>query len=441
MSVLTAKKTPADRPGSGWYEILPPPGPAQRLEGDISADWLVIGAGFAGLTAARRLSQLCAGDRIVVIDAQRVGVGSAGRNSGFMIDLPHELQSGSYGGGADADRKQIAMNRTAIAYAREAAADHGLEAYFDACGKYHGAADTRGLEALESFEAHLDRLGEAYDKLDASDLKKLTGTGYYVRGIFTPGAAMLQPAGYVRGLAEGLRDKLRIFENSPVVRIETGRPHTLHTANGKATSPNVILAVNGHLESFGLFERRLLHVYTYASMTRALSAGEQKALGGAPAWGLIPADPMGTTVRRIKEGRIVIRNTFTYNPRMACSDRQRKRAARAHDASFRARFPMLEGVEMEYRWAGQLCLSRNSVPAFGAVGEGIYAAGCQNGLGVCKGTLHGKLIADLAAGADEPLLSDMLAMDKPERLPPEPFLSAGVNLKLWWMQRGAGDDL
>ena len=75
----------------------------------------------------------------------------------------------------------------------------------------------------------------------------------------------------------------------------------------------MILAVNGHAESFGYFERRLMHVFTYASMTRALTVDEVARLGGAPIWGATPADPMGTTVRRISGvggDRIVIRNRF-----------------------------------------------------------------------------------------------------------------------------------
>jgi len=437
---MTAKRTPADRPGSGWYEILQPPGPAQELDTDVAADWVVVGAGFAGLAAARRLTQLRASDRIVVIDAQRIGFGAAGRNSGFMIDLPHEMTSESYGGGADSDRKQIAMNRAAIAFAQEAVEEYGLQASFNPCGKYHGAAGTRGLKALEAFEAHLGRLGEAFTHLDAADLRRLTGTDYYASGTYTPGAAMIQPVGYMRGLADGLRDKVQIFENSPVTRIETGRPHTLHTPKGRVASPKVILAVNGYLESFGFFERRLIQIFLHASMTRAMSADERRALGGEADWGLIPADPSGTTVRRIKEGRIVIRNSVTYNPSMACSERQLARAGRAHDASFRARFPMLKDVGMEYRWSGQICLSWNSVPAFGEVEEGVYAAGCQNGLGVCKGTLHGKLAANLAAGSNEPLVSDVLAMERPKKLPPEPFMSMGANLNIWWLRRRAGTD-
>jgi glycine/D-amino acid oxidase-like deaminating enzyme len=73
--------------------ILGPQGPARVLEGDRTADFVIIGGGFAGLSAARRLTQLQPKARIVVLEASRLAEGSAGRNSGFMIDLPHELAS------------------------------------------------------------------------------------------------------------------------------------------------------------------------------------------------------------------------------------------------------------------------------------------------------------------------------------------------------------
>ena len=57
----------------------------------MNADYLIIGGGFAGLSAARRLNQLEPTAKIVVLEACDIGEGPAGRNSGFMIDLPHNL--------------------------------------------------------------------------------------------------------------------------------------------------------------------------------------------------------------------------------------------------------------------------------------------------------------------------------------------------------------
>jgi glycine/D-amino acid oxidase-like deaminating enzyme len=438
MSVRKALQTPSDINVSGWYSLLPDPLPPRTLEGRQKADWVVIGAGFAGLAAARRLSQLVPGERIVVLDAQRVGWGAAGRNSGFMIDLPHELSSENYAGGLEHDLTQIRMNRAGIAFAAEAAEEYGLGSAFAPVGKYHGAATPHGLQALAGFEKHLADLKEPFEHVDADGMRRMTGTPFYIGGTFTPGAAMIQPAGYIRGVAQGLADKVLIFENAPVTAIETGAEHVIRTPGGEIRTPRLILANNGHVESFGYFRRRLMHIFTFASMTRQLSAAEVAALGGAKSWGLTPADPMGSTVRRIAEDRIVVRNTFTYNPDMKTSERQIEAIGRYHDRSFAARFPMLDGVTPEHRWGGHLCLSLNSVPAFGEIEKRVYAACCCNGLGTAKGTLYGKLIADLAVGSGEPMVQDALAEPAPRKLYPEPFQTWGARTKLWWLQRQAG---
>lgn len=441
--MITVKRLPKDPGPAAWNLLLPEPVPARRLEERITADWLVIGAGWAGLAAARRLQQLCAGDRIVLLEASRVGEGPAGRNSGFMIDLPHDLASDGYSGSTDDDRRQIAMNRAAIAFAAEAAAELGLSAEaFSRSGKVNAAATKNGVAHLQDYVSHLENLGEACEALDAKAMRDLTGTSFYRQGLFTPGTAMVQPALFVRSVADGaVRAGLELYEKNPVTTLSRiGEDWCAATPNGAVTAPGVILAVNGHAESFGFFERRLMHVFTYASMTRPLTADEKARLGGQPAWGILPADPMGSTVRRIAD-RIVIRSRFTYDPSLVVGDDRLDKMGRTHDRSFAARFPMLDGVEMQYRWGGRLCLSRNGVPAFGEVEKNLYAACCQNGLGTTKGTLAGILAAELATRSNNPMIAEMLAFDQPKRLPPEPLAWLGANAVMRWKERRAGREL
>lgn len=436
MPSAATPKPPVDPGPAGWNAILAPPGPARELTEARFADWLVIGAGFAGLAAARRLKQLCPDERIVVLEAARVGDGPAGRNSGFMIDLPHDLQSNSYAGVSDEDRKQIRLNRAGIDFAGEAAREYGLEGTaYQLRGKHNAAATEAGVEHLRDYAEHLEGLGEPFEWLEAEAMQALTGLDYYRAGLYTPGTAILQPAAYVRGVADGLaRSGVALYEQSPVTRLEYGPDHVVHTPKGRVTAPKIVLGVNGHAESFGFYERRLMHVFTYSSMTRELTNAEIHRLGGEPEWHFTAADPMGTSVRRIRGNRIVVRSRFTYDPSMEVSERRIDNVGDDHQRAFAARFPMLPEVAMEYRWGGRLCLSRNGVPAFGEVTPGVYSAVCQNGLGTAKGTLAGMAAAELATGTDSWRVRDMLAYEAPQKLPPEPLMYLGANAYLLWQQ-------
>ncbi len=443
MTVLKTTAVPADLGGSGWYEILPKAREYPPLASEIHAEWLVVGAGFAGLAAAMRLARHAPGDRIVVLDAQRIAWGAAGRNSGFMIDLPHELNSENYTGARQKDFQQIAQNRVAIEFVRAAAEEFGLDSQLSPIGKIHGAADETGVRALGRFSRHLTGLGERWSSLDHDDMRRITGSAFFRGGIHTPGALLIQPAAYIVGLAQGLSERygVTIHEQTPVLELSTGTIPVARTPKGSVTAPRVILAVNGHIESLGLFKHRLMHIFTYASMTRALSKDEQGRLGGESEWGLIPAHPMGSTLRRLRCARLLVRNTFTWNPDMRTGEDQVRKVGRVHLRSFEARFPMLPNVEMEYRWGGHLCLSRNSVPAFGEVAEGVFAAACQNGLGTTKGTLSGMLAADLACGVSSETLRQWRSQDAPQNLLPEPLMSLGARAYLRWVQHRAGLDL
>ena len=281
------------------------------------------------------------------------------------------------------------------------------------------------------YAAHLDVLGEPSEMLNGAQMQDVTGSRYYQGGLFTPGTVVLQPALFVRSAAQRLRsNRVNIYENSAVRALDRidGIWHA-RTDKGVVKAPKVILAVNGHAQSFGHFKRRLVHVYTYGSMTKAMDADAVKRLGGQANWGITPADPLGSTVRRISGtggDRLIVRNRFTYEPSMSVSDAKLNGIWRTHNESFAARFPQLEGIEMEHRWGGHLCLSMNNVPASGEVEEGLFSACCQNGLGTVQGTLGGMMAAELATDHRSDMLDDMLALDPPKRLPPEPFARLGA---------------
>ncbi len=441
-----ARRLPTHLGQAGWNAILGDQPAPQPLEANTTADFAVVGAGFAGLSAARRLTQLAPGARIAVLEAGRIAESAAGRNSGFMIDLPHELTSEDYAGAGD-DKAIIALNRQAQAFAGNAVEDYGIDrAYFDPAGKVNGAASGTAHAHNQSYAAHLSSLGEPSELLDAQAMHALTGSRHYRSGLYTPGTVMLQPAGYIRGLASGLaRNSVSVHENTPVTGFErSGDSWTLTTPKARLTAGKVVLAVNGHLESFGLEPGRVMQIFLYAVMTPVLDEGQLSRIGGESRWGITPSDPMGTTVRRIDQAqggpRIVTRTCATLKPGMVPTEAGLRRAARVMQKKFDSRFPALAGLKMEHAWAGHLCLSMNSVAVMREIETGLYSACVQNGLGTARGTLTGIGAAELACGETSAITRHFTAEPRPTRLPPRPFLDLGANVVMRMREWRARDE-
>ena len=439
---ITAKRLPKFHGPAAWDAILPARAPYAPLDGAATVDFAIIGAGFAGLSAARRLTQVAPGARVAVLDALRVGQGGAGRNSGFMIDLPHDLTSDDYAGASAArDREIIALNRRAIGFAQAAAEEYGIQAGFlQVQGKINGAAGARAHAQNLSYAAHLTALGEAHEMLDAQAMREATGSSHYRSGLFTPGTAMLQPAGYARGLAAGLHAQgVAVHEETPVLAMaRAGSGWALKTPGGRLGAGAVILANNGHLESFGFEAGRLMHVFLFAAMTEELDAAALRALGGRPNWGVTPSDPMGATMRRISapQGgeRIVTRTVARFEPGMQTRPSALARARRVMREKFEARFPQLKSVKTAHVWEGHLCLSLNHVSVARELDRGLYAACVQNGLGAARGTLTGIAAAELAAGAPGEIARAFAGAARPSRLPPAPLARIGANAFLSWKE-------
>jgi glycine/D-amino acid oxidase-like deaminating enzyme len=424
---------PNDDKTCGWYAALPPPGPANRLTGREVADYTVIGAGFAGLAAARRLAAHEPQARILLVDAQRVAEGASGRNSGFVIDLPHKFALEN----PDPAFKLrlLRLNRSAIAQLQSLVEQHGIACQWSHAGKYQGAVGERGLAYLAHFEKLMSALGEPYHAVEGTELAKVLGTSHYSRAVYTPGCYLMQPAALVRGLAGSLPENVELLENSPVTRVERDGKggYVLHGANGQIHTQRLLLGTSIFTREFGYLENRLLPVMTFASWTAPLNDEQTRRYSGTFNWGLTPADHAGTTVRMTQDRRIIIRNTYKHVPKYGSSidDATRDGIRADHRKAFLARFPELADVPFTHTWGGVYAISRNFTNFFGQLEDGVFASACDNGVGAAWGTISGTLLADYAVGAPSTLLDDIHAVTgMPSLNPPEPFLGLGVRTRI-----------
>ncbi len=426
---------PRYRAGSGWNALLPARTPRSGAPEERHYGALVIGAGVTGLAAARRVADLEPHTRVLLVDASTVGEGSSGRNSGFLINLPHNTGMSGHGSAVDVARKQIRLYNLGLEWLKSLVDRYGIDCGWSPVGKYHAAATSDGERRLHDALHHYREWGVPYREFDQSALQYALGTRYYRYGYHSDNNIFVQPAAFVRGLADSLPTNVRLWEGEPVLSLERGKPFKIRTATAELTADRVIIANNGFAAKLGLAQDRVFTIYTYAALTPELASDELAKLGHDAQWGVIPANRLGTTLRRTLDGRFMVRSAYSYESEQS-TDKVR---AMLQDC-YRRRYPDMRSFEFEHVWGGVTALTRNGAVYFGKVDDGLFVSiGC-NGAGMLKGSVFGKLLGEMACNAESPELAEALGFERPSWLPPEPIRRLAVTSAINYQKLRAGKE-
>lgn len=417
----------------GWIAQAGDSPSRDALSGIQQADWLVIGAGITGLSAAHSLAEMHPQARIVVVDRQRAAQGASARNSGFVVAHEHpataELQGNAGFAGFQVD---TSISRAASDEVRKRIARHGIECDFRESGYFFAVSDPRKLTHVEAKLQTLRAVGAAAQFLQGEQLIQKLGTRHYQAAIWCgQGNALLQPAKYVKGLLDALPETVNLFENTEITglqRLANGRIRA-EGRNGCIEAKQVLVCLNAFVSRSGISDSGTFPMELSASLTRPLSDKEFDAIGAPEPWGVLSTRPLGATVRLTPDRRVMIRNTAEYRSRdLSVAELAIRR--QHHVLGLQRRFPMLGEQDIQYTWTGHLSASRSGQAYFAKVEEGVFAvAGC-NGSGVARGTLWGRLLAELASGTDSPLLQSVMERARPGWLPPKPLLDIGAMLRM-----------
>lgn len=418
---------------SGWIALAGTSPGRDHLKGSEKADWLIIGAGITGLSAAHSLAELHPEACIVVVDRQRAAQGASARNSGYAVAHENpgddELigKSGFAGFAVDSSIGQAAGDEVRMRIAR-----HGIDCEYRDCGYYFAVNDPRKLSHVDAKLKTLNAVGASAQFLQGEQLAQKLGTRHYQAAIWCGnGNALLQPAKYVKGLLDALPANVTVFENTEITGLErlSGGRIRANGTQGSIEASQVLVCLNAFIPRAGIDNSATFAMELSASLTRPLTDKEYQAIGGVEPWGVLSTRPLGATVRLTPDRRVMIRNTAEYRTRdLSNSDLLQRR--KHHVLGLQRRFPGLGEQDIHYTWTGHLSATRSGQPYFAKVEEGIYAvAGC-NGSGVARGTLWGRLLAEVASGVSSPLLQSVMDRAQPGWLPPRPFFDIGAVLRM-----------
>ena len=420
------RRLPDDGPRNGWYETLPPPPPARRVEGRVRADFAVIGAGTCGCAVARRLGELRPDDTVALVEAARVGYGTSGRNAGFMLD--HH----SHGGMKhfEAARKNDRLFAAGTAWLRDLVEKHQIRCQWSDWGRIYVAAEASVEPELKAVSDGFDALGVPWRGLDRDDLEAVTGSRFYRRGVRADGSALVQPAAMMRGLAATLPANVTLYEESPVLEVGTTGGFRLACPDGTVEAREVVLCNHVYAEEMGILRHRIVPLASFASLTEPLTDAQAALVGAEGEFGLLPANANGSTVRLTLDGRILMRNTLHYARSKRFAPALVAEVADTHRRSIARRWPDLGEVSFAGTWGGILGFTRNEGAVFGAVRDRLWAVMSCDAAPMTKGAIGGKLLAEHICGEDSELLRVMLSLPRAALLPPDPILLLAVHRRI-----------
>ncbi|WP_426420665.1 NAD(P)/FAD-dependent oxidoreductase [Bradyrhizobium genosp. A] len=422
---MNSKTFPRYGAGSGWNALLPRRAPHEQLPKERRYDAIVVGAGYTGLAVARRFAELMPAQQILVIEASEIGEGSSARNSGFLSPSIIEPRPNAYGSAEDDALRKMRIVLAGLDWLRTVVKEHKINCDWDEKSpRITAAATLRGERVLRSYRVSLEKRNLKAIEHEAEGLKGLIGTGYYRYGCETLTRAFIQPAALIRGLADTLPSNVTVLERAAVEAVDGAGPFKVRTRRGDFVADKVFIANNAHARALGFLTDRMIIVYTYGALTRELDNHELNRLGSLPAWGVLPASRMGTTMRKVQR-RFLIRSSYSYE-----KEKNLDTVRTVLTGLFQRRYPAMRSYDLEHVWGGVTAITVNGGMYFGELRPGLYASVACQGAGVLRGSIHGKLLAEMACGCQSPLLTDRLKLSGPDWIPPEPFRGIGALAKM-----------
>ena len=425
----------------GWLTNLQPRKNFKILNQNQKCDYLIVGAGYTGLSAARKLSEINSSKKIIIVDAQLAGEGSSSRNSGYLVDTT--LNDG-FTSNKDINnyKTKVKIYNLGITAVKNFIKQHQVDCDWNECGKYFASSIINDLSTAKKFSELLSTLNFNNKILNQKDLENKLGTSFYKIAVFTEGGILINPAKLVRAMIDVLPRNIELYENSPLIKWnKNNNLINCQFEKNSIQTNKIIFCTNGFLKSLNIKKNFNFPLTLTASMTRPLDDEEFESIGKPKEWGVLPIRPMGATIRFTKDRRLLIRNTAEMKNPNSMSKYELEKRKLLHLKGLIKRFPTLKTNLIEDSWSGIVSRSRNSSQIFEMIEKNIYVAGCYNGSGIGVGTLFGEQIAIMASDQQSNEIEIINKRVKPNWLPPSPILNLGVQTRLFFERLRAKSEI
>lgn len=402
--------------------------PFAPLAGAQTADVVIVGGGYTGLSTALHLAE--AGLKAILVESDDIGHGCSGRNGGQVNPglkwLPDEVERDW---GAELGARMVKTSYAASGEVFDRIDRHGIDCAPRRSGSIRAAIDEAGLAVIRTTGEQLGKRGMPIEVLDAAGMRRLTGTGIYLGGLFDPRGGHINPLGYARGLADAARAAgALIHSHSRAVGVRReGTGWRVETANGSISAPHLVIGTNGHTDALwpGL-KKTLVPIFTYLTATDPLPKALRDSIMPSDA-ALYEAAWDVVYYRLDDAGRLVMGGRGPQRPARGPGDYR-------HLVEYAKKlWPQLGDTVWPWHWYGQVAITHDHYPHLTEPEPGAHLMLGYNGRGIAMATVCGRMVAERIASGGKAAI-DLPVRGQLEPMPWQRFWRLGAEITMGWNQ-------
>lgn len=376
--------------------------PSPPLKGKITADVVIIGGGFTGVSTAWFLAHRFPDRRIVLLEARTLGNGASGRNGGMMLNWINGVDSSD----PDLTRLVYQTTRSGIDQIVNLIENEKLDVPYRRDGCLELFTNRQRADAAEEEVKRLNSWGIPVKWLGKEEVKPLIRAEGVQGGIFDASVGQVHGLRLVREMKAKLSGKVEFYENTMVLGVTEGRVIQVRTPEGEVRANAMVLGTNGYTPRLGYFRSGICPMHSHVIATEPLSPEQWEKLG----WGRFAG--FSDDLDRIAYGGMTPGGSlvfggggnFAYSYRYGNGTSFPAQDAQPCWEAIHRRLlhymPALADVKIQRRWTGTLGTTLDRSCTMGVRGEhkNIYYALGYSGHGVSLANLAGRVLSDIYAG-------------------------------------------
>src|SRR5215475_11133197 len=185
-----------------WYTATMVPASARGpLTFDLDVDVCVIGAGLAGLTAAREIARR--GWSVAVLENRRIAWSASGRNDGFVLPgCAASMDRLISRVGLDHAKALWALSAMGRDYVATTIAETRMPGVAPVAGWLKASKVDNADAVAADVEFHRQELGEEAEHWPTERVRSVLKTDHYFHSLYLPRAFHIHPLNYALGLAQ-----------------------------------------------------------------------------------------------------------------------------------------------------------------------------------------------------------------------------------------------